>query len=383
LVDVAQDILVQEEDCQTKKGLIVSKKECKEEGDNFERKIWGRYLAQDAVDEKGKIVLKAGELIDEKNIEKILDSSVEIVNIRSPLTCESLNGVCQKCYGLDLAWRKPIDKGEAVGVIAAQSIGEPGTQLTLRTFHTGGVAQAIDITQGLPRVEEIFEARIPKGEAPISEVEGTVMEINKINHQKIIQIKPKEKKSRLVEYAVPEVVTLWVKKGDTVKKGDQLCEGNVNLKKLLKVSGREVCQQHILKEVKKVYKIAGEDISDKHFEIIVKQMFSQVKIVNKGDSEFIPGEIVPKKSFQETIQKMKELKKQPPKAEEILMGVKNVALNSESFLSAASFQETSRILIRAALEGQKDYLKGLKENVIIGRLIPAGTGFREKPKLLN
>jgi DNA-directed RNA polymerase subunit beta' len=294
-----------------------------------------------------------------------------------------LNGVCQKCYGLDLAWRKPIDKGEAVGVIAAQSIGEPGTQLTLRTFHTGGVAQAIDITQGLPRVEEIFEARIPKGEAPISEVEGTVMEINKINHQKIIQIKPKEKKSRLVEYAVPEVVTLWVKKGDTVKKGDQLCEGNVNLKKLLKVSGREICQQHILKEVKKVYKIAGEDISDKHFEIIVKQMFSQVKIVNKGDSEFIPGEIIPKKSFQETIQKMKELKKQPPKAEEILMGVKNVALNSESFLSAASFQETSRILIRAALEGQKDYLKGLKENVIIGRLIPAGTGFREKPKLLN
>jgi DNA-directed RNA polymerase subunit beta' len=377
LVDVAQEILVKEEDCRSKEGLIINKKECEAEGDSFEKRIFGRFIAQDIVDKNGKIILKSGELIDEENIEKILNSQVESVVVRSPLTCGTLNGVCQKCYGIDLAWRKPIDLGEAVGVVAAQSIGEPGTQLTLRTFHTGGVAQAIDITQGLPRVEEIFEARIPKGEAPLSEVEGTVIDIKKANHQKHIVIKSKDKKSLTIQYSVPEKVTLWVKEGDLVKKGDQLCEGNINLKKLLKISGRDVCQQYILKEVKKVYNIAGEDINEKHFEIIIKQMFSRVKITSKGNSEFIPGEIVSKRAFQEVSQNLKDHGKIPPKAEEVLMGVKNVALNSESFLSAASFQETSRVLIRAAIEGQKDYLKGLKENVIIGRLIPAGTGFRE------
>jgi len=377
LIDVAQDVIVKEEDCRSKKGLLISKKECEAEGTCFEKRIFGRFLAQNLVNKNGTIILKAGELINELNIEKILNSSIENIIVRSPLTCECLDGVCQKCYGIDLAWRKPIDLGEAVGIIAAQSIGEPGTQLTLRTFHTGGVAQAIDITQGLPRVEEIFEARIPKGEAPISEVEGTIIDIKKINHQKRIVIKPKEGKSRSVEHTIPEKVTLWVKKGDKIKKGDQLCEGNIDLKKFLKILGREACQQYILKEVKKVYNVAGEDINEKHFEIMIKQMFSQLKITDKGKSDFILGEIVSKRFFKEIVKKLKDARKKPPKAEEILMGIKHVALNSESFLSAASFQETSRVLIRAAIEGQKDYLKGLKENVIIGRLIPAGTGFRE------
>jgi DNA-directed RNA polymerase subunit beta' len=378
LVDVAQDIVIREKDCRTKKGLIIDKKKVEEEGEDLEKKIFGRILSKDVIDKKNRTVAKAGELLEEELVKKIVNSSAEEISIRSPLTCESLNGICQKCYGLDLAWKKLIDLGEAVGIVAAQSIGEPGTQLTLRTFHTGGVARAIDITQGLPRVQEIFEASLPKGEAPISEIDGEIIEIKKISHQKFIRIKPKEKKSRLVEYVIPELATLWVKTGDKVKKGDQLCEGNIDLKKLFKVLGKDACQEYILKGIKKVYNMAGEDISnDKHFEIIIKQMFSQVEITDSGDSDFVPGEIVSKKSFQEETKNLKSLKKQAPKAREIILGIKRVALNSDSFLSAASFQETSRVLIRAATEGKKDYLKGLKENVIIGRLIPAGTGFIE------
>lgn len=378
LVDVAQDVIIKEKDCGCKKGLLIDKKECEAEGSSFEKRIFGRFLAENIIDQKGKTILKTGELIDEVNIKKILEASIEQVIVRSPLTCNCLDGICQKCYGLDLAWRKPIDLGEAVGIIAAQSIGEPGTQLTLRTFHTGGVAQAIDITMGLPRVEEIFEARIPKGEALISETEGTIIDIKKVRQLNQIVIKPKGEKLKPIEYTISEKVTLWVKKGDNIKKGDQLCEGNLDLKKLLKLQGREACQQYILNEVKKVYNIAGEDISEKHFEIMIKQMFSLVKITDKGESEFVPGEIITKKTFKETVDKLKEAQKKLPKSEEILMGIKNVALNSDSFLSAASFQETTRVLIKAAIEGRKDYLKGLKENVIIGRLIPAGTGFRKK-----
>jgi len=377
LVDVAQDVLIREKDCGTKKGLIVNRKNVEEENKDLTRVIFGRILGSNAVDKKGKVIAKTGELIDEELAKKIVNSSVEEILIRSPITCESIDGVCQKCYGLDLAWKKLIDLGEAVGVVAAQSIGEPGTQLTLRTFHTGGVARAVDITQGLPRVEEIFEARIPKGEAPISEVDGEVIEITKIKHQTFIRIKPNEKKARIIEYVIPEAVTLWVKNGEEIKKGAQLCEGHIDIKKLFRVLGRDACQKYILEEIKKVYDIAGENINNKHFEIIIKQMFSQLKITYSGDSEFISGEVVSKRSFQEEVNRLKKLKKEVPKAKEMLMGIKNVALNSDSLLSAASFQETSRVLIRAAIEGKKDYLKGLKENVIIGRLIPAGTGFKE------
>ena len=382
LVDVAQDVLVREKDCGTKKGLIVNRKNIEKENRDLSRVIFGRVLGANAVDKKSKIIAKKGEFIDEELVKKIVNSSVEEILIRSPITCESINGVCQKCYGLDLAWKKPIDLGEAVGVVAAQSIGEPGTQLTLRTFHTGGVARAVDITQGLPRVEEIFEARIPKGEAPISEVDGEIIEIKKTKHQVFIRVKPNEtkpneKKSRIIEYVIPETVTLWVKNGEEIKKGTQLCEGHIDIKKLFKVLGRDACQKYILQEIKKVYDIAGENISDKHFEIIIKQMFSRLKITYSGDSEFICGEVISKKSFQEEVNRLKKLKKEVPKGNEIIMGIKNVALNSDSLLSAASFQETSRVLIKAAVEGKKDYLVGLKENVIIGRLIPAGTGFKE------
>ncbi|MGB9681129.1 MAG: DNA-directed RNA polymerase subunit beta' [Minisyncoccia bacterium] len=391
LVDVAQAIIVKEEDCGTKKGIIVNKKEAEETGDDFYKKIYGRVVLEDVKNKKGEIIIKKGELISAKEIKKIEEHGIEELIVRSPLTCESIDSVCQKCYGLDLSWRKLIDLGEAVGIVAAQSIGEPGTQLTLRTFHTGGVARAVDITQGLPRVEELFEVKPPKGEAPISEVDGEVIEIEKINNQKIIRIKPekpfeeklkgklkKQKNREFVEYVIPSIVTLWVKKGDKVKKGDQLCEGSINLKKLFKVLGKEATEKYILEEVKKVYNIAGEDIHDKHFELIIKQMFSYVKITDRGESDFIEEEIVSRKQLLREIERLKKAGLKPPKYEDVIMGIKKAALKSDSFLSAASFQETTRILIQASLEGKTDYLEGLKENVIIGRLIPAGTGFRKR-----
>jgi len=391
LVDVSHEVIIREEDCGTKKGLVINRKEVESEGENFEDKIYGRYLLEDVKDKKGNVVFKANTLIDYEISKKIKDLEIEEVVVRSPLKCLSRIGVCKMCYGMDLAWKKPIDLGEAVGVVAAQAIGEPGTQLTLKTFHLGGVARAVDITLGLPRVEELLEARVPKGEAPLSEVDGEVVEIELINHQRFIRIKPfklegesskrrgkrKNKDRNLVEYVVPEITTLYVKKGDKVKKGDQLCEGNLDPKKILNLLGEEACQKYILKEVKKVYNMSGAKINDKHFEIIIRQMFSRVKITDPGDSHFIVGEVVSKNQYLNEIDRLKSLKKEPPKAIQVIKGIKAVALTSESFLSAASFQETSRVLIQAAIEGKVDYLRGLKENVIIGRLIPAGTGFRK------
>jgi len=389
LVDVSQELIIREEDCGTHQGLLVKKTEVEELGEKMEDKIRGRYLAQDALDEKGKVIAKANTLIDEK-LATELGTKCQEVMVRSPLTCETSYGLCQKCYGLDLGWLKPIDLGEAVGVVAAQAIGEPGTQLTLRTFHTGGVAQAVDITQGLPRVEELVEARAPKGEAPLSEINGEVIEIEKSGRKIVVRIKGNDNNSKennaksgnrkksedLKEYSVPEITTLWVKLGDQVKKGDQLCEGNLNLKKLLKLAGKEATQKYILKEIKKVYNLAGEKINDKHLEIIIRQMFSRVKIIDSGESDFIIGEIIEKEMYQQAVRELKAEKKKPPEAEEIVLGIKNVALTSSSVLAPASFQETTRVLVKAALEGRVDYLRGLKENVIIGRLIPAGTGFR-------
>ncbi|MGB9726602.1 MAG: DNA-directed RNA polymerase subunit beta' [Minisyncoccia bacterium] len=390
LVDVSHEIIVREEECGTKKGLTINKQEVEKEGESFEDKIYGRYVLEDVKDKRGALIAKANTLIDYNLAKKIAQSDVEEVIIRSPLYCLSRTGVCQKCYGMDLGWKKPVELGEAVGVVAAQAIGEPGTQLTLKTFHLGGVARAVDITQGLPRVEELLETRTPRGEATISEVDGEVVDIELINHQRYIRIKPfhsdssnnekrrgKIKKRDLIEYVVPEITTLYVKKGDKVNKGDQLCEGNLDLKKILNILGEEACQKYILKEVKKVYNLAGAKINDKHFEIIIRQMFSRVKITEAGDSDFIVGEIVSKNQYLNEVDRLKALKKEPPKAAQVIKGIKAVALTSESFLSAASFQETSRVLIQAALEGKVDYLRGLKENVIIGRLIPAGTGFRK------
>ncbi len=389
LADVSHDVIIREEDCHPKEGLVINRSEIEAIGENFEDKIFGRYLFEDVVDKNNKIIAKRDVLIDNDLVGKIAKSKVERVVVRSPLKCRSRLGVCRKCYGLDLGWNKPIDVGEAVGIIAAQSIGEPGTQLTLRTFHGGGVARVVDITQGLPRVEELFEARVPKGEAPISEVNGEVVSIKTEKHQHIISLKSSDnskisKKGRskvgansIINYMVPEVATLWVKEGDKVKKGDQLCEGSLNLKTLLEVMGEEVCQKYILREVKKIYLAGGENINDKHFEIILRQMFSRVLITESGDSDFIAGEIVSKNSFLNTVDQLQREKKKPPKAQQIIKGIKAVALSADGFLSAASFQETSRVLINASIEARIDYLRGLKDNVIIGRLIPAGTGFRK------
>ncbi|HPC31055.1 MAG TPA: DNA-directed RNA polymerase subunit beta' [Candidatus Paceibacterota bacterium] len=390
LVDVSHEIIINSDDCGTKKGLLIRRKEVENEGESFEDKIYGRYVLEDVKDKKGNVILKANNLLDYELAKKIAKSEVEEITVRSPLHCLNRYGLCQKCYGLDLGWKKPIELGEAVGVVAAQAIGEPGTQLTLKTFHLGGVARAVDITQGLPRVEELLEARVPKGEAPLSEVDGEVIEVEHLNHQYFIRIKPeksennlksgrgrKKNKKEIIEYVIPEITSLYVKKGDKIKKGTQLCEGNLDLKKILNLLGEEACQKYILKEVKKVYNISGSKINDKHFEIIIRQMFSRVKITESGDSDFIIGEIVSKNQYLNEIDRLRASKKEPPKAIQVIKGIKAVALTSESFLSAASFQETSRVLIQAAIEGKIDYLRGLKENVIIGRLIPAGTGFKK------
>lgn len=390
LVTVAQDLVITEEDCQTEKGFEIIAQEVEKAGEKMSDKIWGRFLAED-ITKDNKIIAKKGDFIDKELALSFEKDKIEKIVIRSPLTCECYYGLCQKCYGQDLGWKKIIDLGEAVGIIAAQAISEPGTQLTLKTKLTGGVARAADITQGLPRVNEIFEASSPKKEAIISEIDGEVEEIRNEEGSKIIKIqviaeknqsktKNKTKKDKdnvsVKEYFVSENHDLWVKKGDIISKGQQLTSGNLNLKQYLKLAGEEACQKYILQEVKKVYNIAGEIIHDKHLEVIIRQMFSRVKITDSGDSNFIPGEIIEKRVFLTAKDELKN--KKLPEAIPLVLGIKNVALTCESFLSAASFQETSRVLIKAALNGQVDYLRGLKENVIIGRLIPAGTGFKKK-----
>ena len=270
--------------------------------------------------------------------------------------------------------------GEAVGIVAAQAIGEPGTQLTLRTHHLGGIVGAGDITQGLPRIEEIFEARSPKGEAVISLTEGKVIGIDE--ETRIVKIQPSKKSSKkdVMEYKIPGRTAILVEKGQEIKESQALCDGSLDLKKLYKASGLEVAQRYVLQEVQKIYSSQGVDINDKHVEIIIQKMFSRIRVKEEGDSEWIRGEVVERAIFNEEVETLKAEKKIPPIGLQILLGISEVALNSESFLSAASFQQTSRVLIRACLEGKEDKLRGLKENVIIGKLIPVGTGFIPKVK---
>jgi DNA-directed RNA polymerase subunit beta' len=379
LVDVAHDVIVSEEDCGDKIGFTVYKKEADEIGQNFAFKIVGRICSEDVVKDK-KVFAKKGEMIDWKMADEITKEKIERVVIRSPFTCKDSRGVCQKCYGWDLGRNEPVKLGEAVGVVAAQAIGEPGTQLTLRTHHLGGIVGAGDITQGLPRIEEIFEARSPKGEAVMSLTDGKVLKIDE--EKRIIRIEPIVKKSSLkkqpIEYKIPNRIAVLVKQGDEVKENQALCEGNLDLKKLYKSAGLEETQKYILKEVQKIYSSQGVDIHDKHIEVIVQKMFSRIRIKEEGDSGWIKGEIVEGPVFNEEVERLKKIKKELPIGVQILLGISEVALNSESFLSAASFQQTSRVLIKAALEGKEDKLVGLKENVIIGKLIPVGTGFISK-----
>jgi len=315
----------------------------------------------------------AKAIAEEKGIEKVV--------VASPLTCKSLTGVCQKCYGWDLGRNQLVKMGEAVGIVAAQAIGEPGTQLTLRTHHLGGIVGAGDITQGLPRIEEIFECRAPKGEAIMSLTEGKVIGIDE--ETRTVKIQPSKasgSKKDVMEYKIPVRIEILVEKGQEVKENQPLCAGSLDLKKLYKSAGVEVTQKYILQEVQRIYSSQGVDINDKHIEVIIQKMFSRIRIKEEGDSDWIKGEVVESAILNEEAETLRGEKKTPPSGVQILLGISEVALNSESFLSAASFQQTSRVLIKACLEGKEDKLRGLKENVIIGKLIPVGTGFIPKVK---
>ncbi len=384
LVDVAQDLIIKEEDCQTKEGLKIRKSDVEDMvgfGYTFSSRIVGRISLQD-VKIKNKIVVAKNQLITEE-IAKVLEASEEVeeIVVRSPLTCKTLYGICSKCFGVDLTKNKLIEVGEAIGIIAAQSIGEPGTQLTLRTFHLGGVS-GVDITHGLPRVEEIFEARVPKGKAPLVSDDGVVTKIENKDTFILIKVKSEKsskKKNKVNEkdYLVSKKAKLLVKEGDVVKRGDKLVEGPMDLREVLAYRGIDELRNYIIKEIQKVYFPVGSVINDRYIEVIVRQMFSRVQIKDPGDSDFIEGQIVDKSTFLKVNEEIKKLKGKPAKAIQKVIGIKKVALTTESFLSAASFQETSRVLVEAATEGKIDYLRGLKENVIIGKLIPAGTGLKD------
>ncbi|MDP3999083.1 MAG: DNA-directed RNA polymerase subunit beta' [bacterium] len=374
LIDVCQDLVIREEDCRTVEGIDLVKADSAEFGQPFAAQLFSR-TALENVKVDGKTVIKAGEMMDREMAELIGQSNLEIVKVRSPISCKTLYGVCSKCYGYDLGNNHAVKLGVAVGIVAAQSIGEPGTQLTMRTFHIGGIAGA-DITHGLPRVEEIFESRTPKGKAYLAEEGGVVVEIEERGSLKVVKIKcmGKNKKEKVFEYSIPRIVTTFVKLGDEIKKGEQLCEGNLDLKELFSLKGSRAVERYVVNEVQRIYFNEGAPINNKHLEVIVRQMFARVRIKESGDTEFVSGDILEKSRFLEVNRQIKKAGKQPAKAVQVLMGITKVALSTESFLSAASFQETARSLINAATEGRVDHLRGLKENVIIGRLIPVGTG---------
>jgi DNA-directed RNA polymerase subunit beta' len=378
LVDVSQDVIVQEEDCKDKTGIYLYKEDSDRIGQSFATRIIGRVTLEDVADpHSGEIIVEKGALISKEQGLKMEKLNIPKVKIKSVVTCKTPRGVCQKCYGVDLGRGKLVQIGQAVGIVAAQAIGEPGTQLTMRTFHIGGIAGS-DITQGLPRVEELFEARPPKGEAAIAGLDGKVVEIT--NGEKIITIKveSQDKTKKVEEYQVSAGSTLKVAEGDLVGKGSKLIEGNIELKSLYKTMGWEAVHRYIVREIQEIYASQGEGINDKHIEVIIRQMLSRVLISDSGDSTLVSGEIVEKDEFEEVNNTMKAEGKELSKGERLLMGITKVALSTESFLSAASFQETARVLINAAVVGKEDKLRGLKENVIIGKLIPAGTGYRRK-----
>ncbi len=380
LVDVAQDIIVKEYDCGSVQGLVVY--DLLNDKDNtiiepLAERILGRFASKRIVNPETKeVIVEAGDMITENAVAKITKAGIKRVEIRSILTCKSNNGVCQKCYGRNLATGNLVEKGEAVGIMAAQSIGEPGTQLTMRTFHSGGVAHGgdADITQGLPRVEELFEARIPKGKATIAEISGKIIGIEEQNGKHLITI---ENEAGVREHVTNYNMKVRVNVGDTVEAGDKLTEGVISPKELLAVTDPLTAQEYILKEVQKVYKLQGVDISDKHIEIIVKRMINKVRITDSGDTDFVEGLTVSLREFTEGNKPVILSGGVPAKGNPIMLGITKSSLETDSFLSAASFQETTRVLTDAAIHGKVDYLQGLKENVIIGKLIPAGTGYKQ------
>ena len=374
LVDVSQDVIVREADCGTDKGIKVKAfMDGNELIEDLYDRIKGRYSLEKITHPKtDEILVDEGGFIDNAKAQKIVDSDIKEVKVRSGLTCESKHGVCAKCYGRNLATGGKVDVGESVGIIAAQSIGEPGTQLTMRTFHTGGVAGG-DITQGLPRVEELFEARKPKGLAIISEIAGTVS-IKESRKKKEVVITGEDNESKT--YTIPYGSRIKVRDGEEIEPGDEITEGSVNPHDILKIKGVSGVQNYIVKEVQRVYKMQGVDISDKHVEIIVRQMLSRVKIEDPGDTDLLPGSLANIFDFQTENDKIESNGGEPAVGRRVLLGITKASLATDSFLSAASFQETTRVLTDAAIKGKEDNLLGLKENVIIGKLIPAGTGMR-------
>jgi len=435
LVDVAQDVIVNAADCGTRAGLWIRGTDTVDDPNlpQLRERILGRVLAGPATDPStGEVLFERGHLLDEEAVARIASADVQEVFIRSPLTCQLPQGICQQCYGRDLGRGTLVELGTAVGIVAAQSIGEPGTQLTLRTFHTGGVAHGSDITHGLPRVEELLEARKhPKGEAVLADIGGlvevhrsedgirTVKVVNSnlvrdayplkrgwkvlleegqetVSDGEVIATRGKkeiavetggrviwEKDGVIVayddreqrEYEIPSSARLLVSKGDRVEAGAQLTEGSKNPHTILPILGREATQRYLLQEIQQVYRSQGVDIHDKHFEVIIRRMLAKVQVLKPGDTELLPGDLVDRRHFAEINDQQTSQGKEPASAKPVLLGITKAALNTDSFLSASSFQHTIKVLAHAAIEGKRDELKGLKENVIIGRLIPAGTGF--------
>ena len=374
LVDVAQDVIVRENDCGTSRGLrVAALKNGTDEIESLQERLEGRYSKETVVHpETGKVIVEDGQLITLDTAKEIEAAGIESVVIRSAFTCNSRHGVCEKCYGKNLATGEKVEVGEAVGTIAAQSIGEPGTQLTMRTFHTGGVAGA-DITQGLPRIQELFEARNPKGKALISEVDGTVTKVEiDNNHVRRIYVLSEIGEER--EYQDYGASRMLVKEDDKVKRGQALTEGSIEPKELLSIAGLEAVQSYLLTEVQKVYRMQGVEISDKHVEVMVRQMLRKVRVINAGDTDLLPGSLVDIHKFTDENKKILAVRGNMATAKPVILGITKASLETESFLSAASFQETTRVLTDAAVKGKVDRLMGLKENVIIGKLIPAGPG---------
>lgn len=380
LVDVAQDVVVTEEDCGTKEGKWAEKSNVLGIEISLSKNIRGRVLAADLKDADGKVLFKKNTVLMRGDAEKVQSLGVEKVYIRTPLLCKTNHGICRLCYGLDLGRNKMVELGEAVGIVAAQAIGEPGTQLTLRTFHAGGVAQ-VDITAGLPRIEEIFERRMPKNPAVVCHGDGEVIEIRPNGKEKIIVVLEDSKgdgKPNQVEYTVAFRRVPAVSLHEKVTKGQLLTDGSADISEIFKFGGREATEEYIVMEINKVYELQSASISRKHIEIMIRQMFSRRKVREAGDTAFSPGEVVESIELEEENLRMRDENTREAKADTIVLGISDVSLTTKSWLSAASFQNTNRVLINNAVRGGVDHLRGLKENVIIGRLIPAGTGFRAR-----
>ncbi|MFA5291220.1 MAG: DNA-directed RNA polymerase subunit beta', partial [Candidatus Paceibacterota bacterium] len=380
LVDVSQDIIISEEDCGDRDGRLITKDLMASLDSGIGNLIKGRVLAKDLVKADGSVLFKRGQLLSKADAATVEAEGITEAAVRSPLACKALKGLCQKCYGLDLGRNNLVEIGQPVGIVAAQAIGEPGTQLTMRTKHSGGIGTGgVDIVGGLPRVEEIFERRTPKNPALVSPVDGQVTEIRNAGKEYIINVlvEPEHRKKSgdsSLEFTVPFIRTILVKKGANIKKGDLLTDGPVELPLLFKLAGKDATENYIIKEINAIYELQGVNIARKHIELIVRQMFSRRRIKDPGDTKFTTGEIVELFELSEENELIKSNGQQEATAEITLLGISEVALSTSSFLSAVSFQHTTKVLIDTAIKGSVDHLKGLKENVIIGRLIPAGTG---------